>query len=513
MTDTIKIVELPVGAGKTYQIINQIQQMGGDVIYAAPTIALAKQIQEDVSTRVVSKESILVTNNETGAGQRVGEYLSEVLNSTDDEICIVCTHEGLSSTEAGIFHTVKARKGTDLTIIIDELPSLFNNYSRKFTDDVKKQLETVISVTDGMIDVINESLYRQVLDLDIYHPEISQLLKLRDSVRMTHDQQSEEWSFFGYALKDNLREVLALADNVYFLASTITGTLDEMILKDVWGFKLKNAQEIYACIEQHDLIGRARRAKIYPLLDKSYSKHKALNNDYTAKSGKCLSTMLSTAINLIQDNEAIMVTNNWAIPAVRSKLEYVPNITILNPNVKGMNTHQDKHWCCALFTAKPTPDIHKSIKLLADTHQLEHSALLEAYVLQYDLDMIIQMCGRISIRDRNATEKCTFIVPDQLSAKHLVKVLTGNTERYDELVDESHMVCWDDMTDSNTTMGRPPSKEKEQRLSWLVGVHKKAKSSGVRPPKNKALAEMYHQPVKPAQISKDNKLLRETGRI
>ena len=511
MTDTIKIVELPVGAGKTYQIIKQIEQMSGDVIYSAPTITLCKQIQEEISNRVASKECFLVTSNEIGVGQRVGEYFSEVLNSTDDDKCIICTHEGLAFTDVGIFQDYKVRKGDGLTIIIDELPGLFKSYSRKFTDDLKNQLETIISVDDGKVEVFNEGLYRQVIEGNFYHPDTSQLLKLRNSVRMIHDQEDEVWSFFGYELADSFREVLELADEVYLLASTITGTLDETILKDIWNFELEKAEEIYARIDQHDLIDRAKRAHIIPLLDSSYSKGKALDKNYAAKSGKCLNTMINTAIGLIQDNEAIMVVNKWAIPAVREHLEYISNIEMLRPNVKGMNTHQAKHWCCALYTAKRTHDIHKSLKLLADTHKLDHSSLIEAYELQYDLDMIVQMCGRISIRDRNASSKCTFIVPDRLSAQHLVKVLTGNIEHYDELVDESHMLCWDDMTEGNTTIGRPPSEEKKLRLAQLELIILEEKASGDKPKKAKVLATMFN--VKPAQISKDLKYLRESNRL
>jgi hypothetical protein len=508
MADTIKLIELPVGAGKTFHMLNRVNEMDGDVIFATPTLMLCSEVFQTLTELTNDDtQTALVTSESTGTGQKVYDLIYDELSRVDSKVNLICTHAGLSCTEAAILRDIKREKGSKLTVVIDELPSLFKSYSQRFSTDLKSQLETVIHIDDGKIIVRDEALYQQVIEYEFYNSECIQLLKLLDTVTMVHAEETNDWLFHGYELDKNLINIMKMADEVYLMASTITGTLDELILKDICGFQFEKAADIYTRIDTDALIDRAKRANIIPLLDKAYSKTKALGRDYHAKSGQCLKLMMHKAKALIQSEPAIMVSNNWAIEYVRNELEGVDTIAILPPNVKGINTHQDKHWCCALYTAKPTPAIGRSLQLLSEHYGIEKRKLLEAYSLQYDLDMITQMCGRISIRDNQATEQCTFIVPDRISAQHLVFVLTGNVDLYKQLVDESHMLIWDDISDTNTQIGRPLSAEKLLRLEKLEMQIIEAESKGVRLPRNKVLATLYG--VKPAQISKDLKVIKE----
>ena len=79
-----------------------------------------------------------------------------------------------------------------------------------------------------------------------------------------------------------------------------------------------------------------------------------------------------------------------------------------------MNNHQDKHICCAIYTAKPNGFTARSLNLLAEQYNLAN--LVGAFVLQSELDMIVQMCGRTSVRNRESNETCHFLVSDKKQA-------------------------------------------------------------------------------------------------
>ena len=87
MADTIKLVEQPVGSGKTFHVIRKIVEAGGLIIYCAPTKILARQVKKDIQKVISSNEFVhrkntplyIVTSEDKDYSTTVQEALTELI--------------------------------------------------------------------------------------------------------------------------------------------------------------------------------------------------------------------------------------------------------------------------------------------------------------------------------------------------------------------------------------------------------------------------------------------------
>ena len=134
MADTIKLVEQPVGSGKTFHVIRKIVEAGGLIIYCAPTKILARQVKKDIQKVISSNEFVhrkntplyIVTSEDKDYSTTVQEALTElILDADNSEAIIVCTLAGIQTVSGSVISKATNEIGKDVTLIIDELPNLF----------------------------------------------------------------------------------------------------------------------------------------------------------------------------------------------------------------------------------------------------------------------------------------------------------------------------------------------------------------------------------------------------
>jgi len=515
VTDTIKLVEQPVGTGKTFHIIRNIVNAGGLIIYCAPTKVLANQIKHDICDVISSRELnnskgtpvYIVTDEDKGYCSTVSERLMELILSKDNsDAIIVCTLAGLERVNEGVISTAINEQGKDITLIIDELPNLFSAYRHSFEGSSYKRLEGLITVENNIPEIDIGSEYNDTLEDRTFNDDITKLLQLipRGTVRLEKSSSDNSLTFYGYDLKENLNEIIRHVDSAYLLAATITKTLDYIILNDVWGFKLEDCKRLNSQINDNKVREKDGDIKVYPLLDKVFSRSKATNGTYktiTPDMDSCLMGMIEASLGFIANQPALIIPNNWAKPLVNSYLKDKDNIELLSPNVKGINDYQDRHLCCTIFSSKPDIFTNQSLQLISERYGV--TKLGKAYTLQAELDMIVQMCGRTSIRDRDSRETCHFIVSDINQAKHVLDTYVENKTAHDSLLDKSLMLKWSDY--SSTKMGRPKNEERLEMGRDMVKQLEHAKSIG-EPMKQKDLMKTFD--VKESAISK---ILNDVG--
>jgi len=342
----------------------------------------------------------------------------------------------------------------------------------------------------GVPEVDKGDKYEEVIRKNTFNPDITKLLQLipRGSVRLEKKRSDNSWTFYGYELKENLNKIIGRVESVYLLAATIKGTLDYVVLKDVWGFNLESCEILSTQIDDNKVKEKEGNIRVYPLLDKVFSRSKATNGykPITPDMNSCLFSMIENAISFIGDKPALMVTNKWGKKIAAPYVKDISNIELLSPNVKGLNKYQDRHICCTIFSAKPDRKINQSLWLLASKYSL--TKLEKAYTLQTELDIIVQSCGRTSIRDRDTNETCHFLVSDMLQAQHVLDTYVADKSTHEHLLDKSLMVNWSDY--SAAKMGRPKSEERLEMGREMVEYFEHAKSIG-EPMKNKELVKIF----------------------
>jgi hypothetical protein len=516
VTDTIKLVEQPVGSGKTHHLIRKIVDGGGLVIYCAPTKKLVQQVHNDITQLSQSDEYAhrvelniyIVTDDEKGPHRKVSTRLEElILDKDNSEAIVVCTLAGIERVNSAIIQKAIDDLGKSITLIIDELPNLFSAYYQSFTDNSIKTLEKVLSTKEGTPSVVDWDIYNDAVRGRIYGTDLIKLLELvpLKTIRLKR-QESEKWTFYGYELKENLNSIMKLSQSVYLLAATIKGTLDYIVLSDIWRFNLENCEQVNSQINRDKIKEKEGRIIVYPLLDESFSKSKGTSNpsnEYDSSIAPCLMSMLDNAISFIGDKPALLVTNSWSSDHGVTKVKDRKNIELSSPNVKGVNNYKDRHVCCAIYSAKPNGFTRDSLNLLSNTHNLDN--LVNAFILQSELDMIVQMCGRTSIRDRESSETCHFIVSDREQARHVLKTYVSDVSLHDSITDESLMLRWADFSD--TKIGRP---ESEQRcdMAWEMRIQLEYHEYLGTPLKAKDLAPMFN-----VSVSNVSKLLKDAGYV
>jgi hypothetical protein len=514
MADTIKLVEQPVGSGKTFHVIRKIVEAGGLIIYCAPTKILARQVKKDIQKVISSNEFVhrkntplyIVTSEDKDYSTTVQEALTElILDADNSEAIIVCTLAGIQTVSGSVISKATNEIGKDVTLILDELPNLFSTYQHSFSGENVKVLDGLVTVEGDIARVNDSATYEHELHDKSFTSELQKLLELIPSGNVRFQKnKSNGWTVFGYELKENLSTVIKLSQTIYLLAATVKGTLDYVVLNDVWGFNLENCETVNSQVIKNKIKEKEGNIRVYPLLDESFSKGKANQGDYSSSmpnEDSCLVKMLDNAISFIEDSPALIVSNEWANRFVALRTKGKNNIELASPNVKGMNNHQDKHICCAIYTAKPNGFTTRSLNLLAEQYNLAN--LVGAFVLQSELDMIVQMCGRTSVRNRESNETCHFLVSDKKQAEHILETYVSDKQLYGSLMDESLMVNWSDFSDTN--MGRPRSYEREetaQEMAQYMAYHDYIGE----PIKQKDLAEMYG--FTPSGVSK---LLKDAG--
>lgn len=513
MADIIKLVEQPVGSGKTFHVIRQIVNTGGLVIYCVPTVALASQVKKDICEVLSSDEHLhrkdkpfIVTAENKGFCSKVADRLEElILDTNNSDAIIICTLAGIERVDESVISKAVNELGIEITLILDELPNLFSTYQHSFSGENVKVLEGLVTVVDGIASIDNIQTYNDELGDKSFNSDLNKLLELIPSGNVRFDKNSSgNWAVFGYELKENLNLIMRHLNSVYILAATIKGTLDYVILNRAWGFNLESCETVNAQVSGSKIKEKEGNIRVYPLLNASFSKGKALEGDYAAtklKETSCLSKMIDNAKGFIQNAPALVIVNKWAFSFAGLRTKENSNIEVALPNVKGMNNFKDKHICCAIFSAKPNGYTTRSLSLLAEKYSLDN--LSNAYTLQTELDMIVQMCGRTSIRDRDSNETCHFLVSDKAQAEHVLKTYVSDERLYDSLMDESLIVKWSDF--SNAKIGRPSSDEREELAHEMANDMSYADSQG-SPIKQKELAKWYG--VHPSTVSK---MLRDAG--
>jgi len=509
MTDTIKLVEQPVGSGKTYHLIRKIIEHDGVIIYCAPTKALSYQVKNDIDKAISTNEYSdrnntpihIVNGEEIGYCSTVQERLRElILNSDDIEAIIVCTIEGIERVPASIISEAIDVLSKDITLIIDELPNLFSSYRHSFSGKSYKRLVGIVTVEDSIPTIDDRTEYDDTVDNGLFIDEVTKLLKLipRGTVRLERSGLDNQWVFYGYDLKENLNSIMRHVQSVYLLAATIRETLDYVVLHDIWRFNLDDCKELNTRIDDNKVKGKLGNIRVYPLLDKPFSRSKASNKTYniiTTKMNSCLNDMTDNALKFIGETPSLIAPNNWGKQTVVEKIRGRDNIQLLPPNVKGINDYQDRHICCAIYSSKPDKFTNQSLQLMAEKYSL--TKLGKAYTLQTELDMIVQMCGRTSIRNRDSHEICYFLVSDKIQAQHVLDTYVDDKSIHHYLLDESLMVKWSNYT--NTKMGRPVSEERLEKARDMAELLEHAKSIG-QPMKQKELVGIFD--VQESDISK-----------
>ena len=512
MTDTIKTVEVQVGGGKTYSIIQQIHEMTGIILYACPTkklvIGVYNSIEERETTLTTEglnpKEVLMVTDDNLDGFKRVTDRLKDIiLDEANSELIIVCTHAGIELISSEINESVE-RLGREITVIIDELPNLFNASYHYAPSERVKHLSDVMDFDNDIPKIINRGGYEDLIRADFLDKNLVKQLKLilNNTVRTEPPPpRSGGMLFHGYELKENLNRIMRVAKDVYLLAGTIEGTLDHIILQDIWNYTLEPCEKTLGMIDHDNLKQRGLNIKVTPLLDSDYSWSKGSgksSGDLTVDSITCIKPMLDKALEIIGDNQAIVSINTWANAMVTEYLKEHSNIKILPPNVKGLNDYQGIQYACAIYSAKPKRETRLSLELLAEKYNLP--SLIDAHSLQIELDSVVQIFGRTSIRDKDSTKTCHFIVSDQRQARHVVKTLTGSLAHYKNIVDESYMVNWQSF--SGIKMGRPLEQAKQDRLAEMTKYIDDSLSQGTKP-STKELMLKYG--ISEGQVSKDKK--------
>ena len=87
MADTIKLVEQPVGSGKTFHVIRKIVEADGLIIYCAPTKILARQVKKNIQKVITPSEFVhrkntplyIVTSEDKDYSTTVQEALTELI--------------------------------------------------------------------------------------------------------------------------------------------------------------------------------------------------------------------------------------------------------------------------------------------------------------------------------------------------------------------------------------------------------------------------------------------------
>tara|TARA_B110000908_G_C10236731_1_gene443745 strand:+ start:80 stop:1588 length:1509 start_codon:yes stop_codon:yes gene_type:complete len=495
-------------------VIRQIVNTGGLVIYCVPTKALASQVEKDISEVLSSDEPLhrkdkplyIVTAENKDFCSTVAKRLEElILDANNSNAIIICTLAGIEGIDESVISKAVNELGREITLIIDELPSLFSTYQHTFSGENVKVLEGLVTVVDGIASINNNQTYNNELGDRSFNSHLNKLLELIPSGNVRFEKNSSgSWTVFGYELKENLNLIMRHLDSVYILAATIKETLDYVILNRAWGFNLENCETVNAQVSENKIKEKEGNIRVYPLLDDSFSKGKALEGDYAAvqpKETSCLAKMIDNAKGFIQNDPALVVVNKWAFSFAGLRTKENSNIEVALPNVKGMNHFKEKHICCAIFSAKPNGYTTRSLILLAEKYSLDN--LSGPYTLQTELDMIVQMCGRTSIRDRNSNETCHFLVSDKVQAEHVLKTYVSDERLYDSLIDESLIVNWSDFSDAK--MGRPSSFEREELAHEMVVCMRYAEYLG-EPIKQKELAERYG-----LSASEISKMLRDAG--
>jgi len=484
VTDTIKLVEQPVGSGKTYQLINHVITTGGLVIYCAPTKNLVKQIHADIGSRIneegIKLELYQVTGEEKGFNNTVADRLEELILDAEANSVIVCTIEGFERVGATVLKQATEKMAKTVSIIIDELPNLFASYNKSFSRQTIEIIRPLIEVAPDGITYVLDSTLDEAVRKNLFSDEVERLLALAHGQTVRVEKVSDDkWLFFGYEIKENLNSLIRAADSVYILAATIKDTLDYIVLKDVWGFKLESCLELNGQINENKVDGKTGNIRVYPLLDDGFSRGKATDNykPLTPTYKSCLSEMIDNSISFIGDKYALMIGNLWSNELIKYHLKGISNIELLPPNVKGLNDYKDSHICCAIYSSKPNGYIRNSLNLMKDIHGLE-SNLVSAYTLQAELDMIVQMCGRTSIRDRDSTEMNHFLVADEEQANHVIKTYVGDTGLYSSLIDKSLMVNWSKYT--STKMGKPISEGRLEKAQEIADYIEDMKANGIK---------------------------------
>ena len=515
MTDTIKLVEQPVGSGKTYHVIRSIVNAGGLVIYCAPTKILVNQIKADIE-KVISLDEYhhrshipvdIVTEDDLGYCEKVSERLEELILDTENlEAIIVCTLPGFELVDEAVISKAVEELSKRITLVIDELPSLFSPYHHAFEGTSYKRLAGgMITVENGIPRIDDSKQYGDTIKNKPFNENVERLLELipKETVRLEASKDNDKRTFYGYDLKTNLKANIMHIHSVYILAATIRNTLDYIVLKDVWKFNLEDCEILNTKIEDDKIKEKEGNVRVYPLFDDKFSRGKATDKykPITPDMNSCLFSMIENAISFIGDKPALMMVNKWGMKTASSYVNDKDNIKLLPPNIKGLNEYRDRHICCTIFSAKPNNIINQSLLLMASKYSL--TKLSDAFTLQAELDMIVQSCGRTSIRDRGTNEICHFLVSDMLQAQHVLDTYVADKSVHENLLDKSLMVNWSDYTTAK--MGRPKSEERLEMGRDMIDQLEYAKSIG-EPMKQKELVRIFD-----VQESAVSKILKDSG--
>ena len=379
MTDTIKMVEVQVGGGKTYSIIQQIHSMRGVILYSCPTKNLVKGVYKSIQERDAAlaieggkpKAAVMVADDSLDGFLRVTDRLKDIiLDEASAELIIVCTHAGIELVSNEICEAAGKMK-KDFTIIIDELPNLCSTSYHYAPSKRVEQLNDAMTFSNNTPTITNRGKYEKLIWGRFLDKNLVKLLKLipDETVKTKPPHpQTGDMLLYGYKLKENLNTIMRTAKDVYLLAGTIKGTLDNVVLQDIWNYTIKPCEKTLEMIDRDNLKQRGLNIKVYPLLDSSLSRSKACresDKELTIDSSTCIKPMLDKALEIIGENQSIVSTNTWGTKMVTEYLKEWNNISILPPNVKGLNDYQDAQYACAIFTAKPSREVRLSLALLS----------------------------------------------------------------------------------------------------------------------------------------------------
>lgn len=423
------------GAGKTQTLINQLKdsvKSGEKVVIALPTLKLNQEIIERIKAAGFNPRII---NSEETDGKPVSQVINGVLQN-GNECVILVTHEGILRSDPLLL------KG--YTLVFDEVPSILelDHFALKIdeardildsTEIIKNQLKIKHGLTAKLKNRVNnyktssaDRVLKSVLSQAEYKVFSTILNKNIVHIEQGKVDEKEVIHFHIISEKNYLPHIKA-SKECHILAANIQGGLFDLYIKKS-GLAYKKSKFTpkpfqYDC----DIV-------IYPMLDKSWSKTQALKNEagnYWEHRGRyndqIIDKVLATAINHNPTGKFLVIKNNWAKfgPNYFPK-EVKTEIDYCGIDCRGIDSYKEKNAAVLLFSGKPSPNDHKSLKVLSDKYGIPTCELTRAWTMKNKLEASLQAAARTAVRNRTNRQTVHLYVQDIEVASYLKQTYMTN---------------------------------------------------------------------------------------
>lgn len=391
-TNKLFIHEYPPGSGKTHSMVQAIVESDCRVVYAAPTLKLIYEIEQQLT------DCFVITGETPPRGQTVSEYLANNKDEIESARVVLTTHATLLR-HADSFG---AR-----TLIIDELPLEVLQFKSIWTSmEDAAMLRLIMSSEEQIKKRLRE--HKQGSS-ELSDDKAEMLEAALSSEFAIEEQQGKEKYGFHYAYYTDPKKFENF-EQIHLMAATVQHTMPYMYFTKLCGY-----QAGISCDSEFKVRGNemTNKVTIYPLAVFQDS-----DRDFISR--EVLEKHFDEMVDIVQkniDQNIITITNKEREKALREPLELIPT------KAHGLNAYKHKTEAAVIYSANPNPYQIPFMEKCSQALGYEKDYLTDAYVNQNVLDVVYQAVTRTAIRVHDDNRPCKFFVPDMRAANWLMKKL------------------------------------------------------------------------------------------